>query len=100
MYPIHMVTSTSPQCILDSDRTVVAPVNFERTLKIEGIRGLPLEITIKCKFVAQTTSESLSRSLDSWQALPVLQMALLPPMRKLLLVSLPAGEQQKSRRKE
>ncbi len=58
------MTSTSPQPILDRDRTVVAPVEYQGILKMEGTRGdLPLATTFKCKFVAQTTSLSSSEPL-------------------------------------
>ncbi len=50
--PIFAATSTSPQCILDSDRTIAAPVDYEGILKIQGASGLSLAITFKCKFVA------------------------------------------------
>jgi hypothetical protein len=40
---ICVVKSTSLQRILDRNRTVVAPVDYQDILKMEVTRGLPLE---------------------------------------------------------
>jgi hydroxyethylthiazole kinase-like sugar kinase family protein len=41
MYPILIVTSTSPMHILDQGRTITAPVDYEGILKMEGASCLP-----------------------------------------------------------
>jgi hypothetical protein len=65
---IYVVKSTSLQRILDRNRTVVAPVDYKDILKMEGTRvlphgALPLATTVKCEFVAHTTSLSRSEPL-------------------------------------
>ncbi len=60
--------STSSQRILDRNRTVVAPVDYQGILKMEGTSGLspgalPLATKFKCKSVVHATSLSRSEPL-------------------------------------
>ncbi len=47
IYPIFVATSTSPQHILDTERTIDAAVDYEVILKMEGASGLSLATTFK-----------------------------------------------------
>jgi hypothetical protein len=49
MYPIFVVTSTSPQHIIGRDRTIAVPVDFEGILKMGGASGLPLATSLQIR---------------------------------------------------
>jgi hypothetical protein len=57
IYPIFVVTSKSPQSILDHDRTTAAPVDYEGFLKIEGASSLPLARSLRVRHPEKVTIE-------------------------------------------
>ncbi len=82
------------QRILDRDRAVVAPVNYQGILRMEGTRGLLLEPCFWRQHLGATSShrQHCCRALSRWRALPVLQVALLLPTRRQLLTGQVAAD--------
>ena len=82
-------TSSQRRRILDSNSNLIAPIDYQDILKMEGTRGLPLEPYLWRYHSSANPSpkQRRCRALSSWLALPVLQMALLLPKSREQLAS-------------
>jgi hypothetical protein len=91
IYPIFVATSTSPQRILDRDRFIAAPVDYEGIVKMEGtLSRLP-----KTNFSPLTTSLSISSSAAT--ALALVAAAMLPPAPQPAIAGYSAARKIKKR---
>ncbi len=91
MVPICVVTTLR---ILDPDKTVVAPVDYQGILEMESTRGQLLKPYLWRQHSSANSSlrQRRCRALSCWRALPVLLMALLLPKWMQLLASTVAAD--------
>ncbi len=86
---ICVVKSASSQRILDSNRTVVAPIDYQDILKMQGIRGLPLEPYLwrQHSSVNSSPGQCRCRAVSRWRALPARRPLLVSPVAADKIIS-------------